>query len=414
VKKAHRLLVFLLLICSPALAARKVALIIGIGDYPDDSKLLKLAADDDTTKLKAVLANNGWTVYLLNNYAELKNQPNRQNILRTLGIEETNSGLRFGASDRSFLGVHSLSSDDTLLFFYGGHGWSGPDDSTQYILPRDVQRKANGFDESTLISLSEIKTALRRTDAGSIILVADACRDNDSNPISKGNKSSSVPVWTRSAAASPTQGKVYDPESKDNPQHFVELYASYPGEVAYEMRDRNNGVFSYYLSMALSPEGSAEAESRSKNCVTLASLFEFARKSTVNYVQGQLHSKQEPQMFSDDLEWPKEFCVADYVAPTNASRPIQNQPTQEQLQAAEEARRRQLEDAEKQRKKQVEFQACINEQIQTCMQSCVQAWHHSYSDCSKKFCVYDDRDSKFGKKLGTQGLNYNSWTAECQ
>lgn len=371
----------------PGLASpRRIALIIGVGSYPSRSGLPSLAADNDTARISSVLSNDGWIVYLLNTYEELRNQPNRQNILRTLGIDDSPSGVTYGASDRPYLGKGSLTDSDTLLFFYGGHGWTGPS-GVDYILPRDFEKLQNGdFDDKTLISLNAIETALRATDAGSIIIVTDACRTTGA----VARNAPSIPVWTRSATASPTRGEVFN--NVGEVQHVFSLRSSSPGQVSYEMKEHSSGVFSYYFWTALSPDGLRQASNG--KCLTLAALFDFTRSNTVNYVQAQLHQSQQPYIDTNDLQWPKEFCVAEPVTPSLPSLPSSKSPNGVSMTAGSQSA----------------FDQCIAGYVQKCIYDCVVNYHLKESVCEARMCAYDDRKSK---KSPAPGLNYQLWTRAC-
>jgi uncharacterized caspase-like protein len=74
-----------------------------------------------------------------------------------------------------FDGKDFLQPEDNFWFFFGGHGKRHK--GVDYLLPSDADP---GDVERTALSIREIGDRLRRSGAGNVILLIDACRDEDS------------------------------------------------------------------------------------------------------------------------------------------------------------------------------------------------------------------------------------------
>ena len=71
--KLHKtILIVLLLLCGFATAQNKLALVIGIGDYPEESGWCKIHGDNDISIVTEMLEENGFEqVQILSNKAEI-------------------------------------------------------------------------------------------------------------------------------------------------------------------------------------------------------------------------------------------------------------------------------------------------------------------------------------------------------
>ncbi|MCL2713383.1 MAG: caspase family protein [Alphaproteobacteria bacterium] len=137
----------------PAMAAKRVALVIGNNDYRNVPKLLK--AVNDARTIDAALKQIGFAVMLAENQ-------NRRQFSEAL--------LAF---DRS------LEAGDTAFFFYSGHGYEIH--GQNYLLPIDVPAATEGQEElvrDAAFSADRIIERLLNRNVRSAILVFDACRNN--------------------------------------------------------------------------------------------------------------------------------------------------------------------------------------------------------------------------------------------
>jgi len=147
-----------LLACSmaltaPALAAKRVALVIGNNDYKNVPKLQK--AVNDARTMGDTLKQLGFTVMLAENQ-------NRQQFSQTL--------LAFD---------NAVEPGDTAFFFYAGHGFEIA--GQNFLLPTDVPAATEGQEElvrDASILADRIIERLQNKKARTSILVFDACRNN--------------------------------------------------------------------------------------------------------------------------------------------------------------------------------------------------------------------------------------------
>jgi Caspase domain len=147
-----------LLACSmaltaPALAAKRIALVIGNNDYKNVPKLQK--AVNDARTMGDTLKQLGFTVMLAENQ-------NRQQFSQTL--------LAFD---------NAVQAGDTAFFFYAGHGFEIA--GQNFLLPTDVPAATEGQEElvrDASILADRIIERLQNKKARTSILVFDACRNN--------------------------------------------------------------------------------------------------------------------------------------------------------------------------------------------------------------------------------------------
>ena len=150
------LLVSLILACvalvgepSPAvLAERRVALVVGVGDYQLVHPLKTPV--DDATAVAAKLKTSGFDTTLVAN-------PDLKGLRRTLASFEELAGQA-----------------DVALFYYAGHAVQVQEQN--YLLPTDVNPQVEADLTSDGVPLARVRRALGQARLRVIIL--DACRDN--------------------------------------------------------------------------------------------------------------------------------------------------------------------------------------------------------------------------------------------
>jgi uncharacterized caspase-like protein len=143
----------LLLAAAPALAEKRIALVVGNDDYKSIDRLEK--AVNDAISVTAALQQRGFQVILV------RNADRREFLTR---LAEFNSRVEPG---------------DLALFFFSGHGVEVR--GTNYVLATDVPSLNQG--QETLltgeaIAADKIVADLQDRGARATVLVLDACRDN--------------------------------------------------------------------------------------------------------------------------------------------------------------------------------------------------------------------------------------------
>ena len=143
-------------LASPAHAAKRVALVIGIDKYDNLSSAAQLKrARSDAAAVALTLK-------------ELK--------FEVIAKEDV-SRSEFNSVWQDFL--NRLAPGDTAAFYFAGHGVELG--GRNYLLPRDVPHVRPGRDEflkRESLSVHEFLTDLREKDTGLNIVILDACRDN--------------------------------------------------------------------------------------------------------------------------------------------------------------------------------------------------------------------------------------------
>ena len=143
----------LLILASPAQAAKRVALVIGNNDYRNVPKLQK--AVNDARTMGDTLRQLGFSVMVAENQT-------RQAFSQTL--------LAFD---------QQIEAGDTAFFFYAGHGFEIA--GQNYLLPTDVPAATEGQEElvrDASILADRVVERLQNKKARTSILVFDACRNN--------------------------------------------------------------------------------------------------------------------------------------------------------------------------------------------------------------------------------------------
>lgn len=146
-----------LLAAAPAVAEKKVALVVGVDDYPNfpaDMQLERAVADAEA--IGDALQALGFRVTRL-----------------TEGVSQELFLRRFG----EFLS--GIERGDTALFFFAGHGVGI--DGTNYLIPADVPRITDGNErlvKSRSLSETDLIADIRDRGARVTVMVIDACRNN--------------------------------------------------------------------------------------------------------------------------------------------------------------------------------------------------------------------------------------------
>jgi formylglycine-generating enzyme required for sulfatase activity/uncharacterized caspase-like protein len=172
-----------------------------------------------------------------------------------------NSQPSFG-SLRRFLRVRFdnafLSSGDNFWFFFSGHGMRHGE--KDYLLPCDGDPHPEGIEE-TAIPLSYVSERLRRCGADNVVLLLDACRNEDS---SKG-----IGL------------------GEEEQQGVITFASCSPSERSYEIEALQQGSFTYALLEALRIQGAG-------NCATVERLEQRLRYRIPEINQAHRKPKQNP------------------------------------------------------------------------------------------------------------------------
>ena len=206
----------------------KVAVVVGVGNYPKLNGLAKLQfAARDAEAVARRLERYGYSVNLLRD-----EQANWGTV---------NNALKLASS--------VVDDDGTLLFYFSGHGFS--DESGESYLatvettPQNLQR--------TGTALKEVMELVQGSRAQRKMLLIDACRDE-------------ATVGTKSMGLR-SMGELKQSEG------VRVLYSTKSGSYSYEDTELGHGLFTYYLLKGLDGEAA-----RSDNLVTFRDLADYTTR----------------------------------------------------------------------------------------------------------------------------------------
>jgi hypothetical protein len=264
------------------LGQEKWAIIIGISTYAYVNNLRY--CDDDASELSSLLTPNWGT-----NHIKLLTNSNAKKA----SIQDAINGWLSPLED----------ADDTVLFFFSGHGSNGPD-----VAPMD---EADGIDEyicpydSTLSNYSsyirddELDQWLSVLNAGKIVVVLDTCfAGGFLNSMTRINGESGEETRFLASADEPNEAIVNDDFSKDisKPGRVV-LTACAENEDSNEDADIQNGAFSYFTIDGLRNQGKI-ADTNSNHEISAQEIFNYAAPLTLSFSQNSSHlTVQHPQMY---------------------------------------------------------------------------------------------------------------------
>jgi len=217
------------------ISEEKVALVIGLSDYPEHSNIPSLSyAKNDALALEKKLTAFGYRVRILTDY-------------------QATTGAVLSVIDD--LGQYLTADQGTFVFYFSGHGFA--QDKANYLAT--YESDMNDL-ERTGLSLERVIDRLRATGARRHVLFIDACRD-DPNTGSK---------------------------NLNNPGSFKEfdlaegtqiLFSTKYGGKSYEYSQLGHGVYTYYLLQGL--DGKARRED---GLLTFTKLADYVSVSVKDYV----------------------------------------------------------------------------------------------------------------------------------
>ncbi|NJL85501.1 MAG: hypothetical protein HC886_05255 [Leptolyngbyaceae cyanobacterium SM1_1_3] len=167
--------------------------------------------------------------------------------------------LRVRFEDKDF-----LNPEDNFWFFFAGHGKRHK--GSDYLLPLDADP---GNVLGTALAIREVGDRLRRSGAGNVILLLDACRDEDDRA---------------------GQGIGFERQ-----QGVVTVSACSPDELSYEIDDLQQGAFTHSLLEGLKIQGQG-------NCATVDRLDQYLhyRVPALNQQYGK--PKQHPYVVAEPMQ----------------------------------------------------------------------------------------------------------------
>ncbi|KOR33418.1 hypothetical protein TI05_01180 [Achromatium sp. WMS3] len=213
----------------------KMAVVVGINDYPSSSGLRSLRyAKADAEALAQALKQAGYGVQLLTNSNATKGS-----ILNTL----------------SNIGKVLEPQKGTAIFAFAGHGFRDRN-GNNYLAPFEASA---GYIEDTGLSLKKVEATLVASGARRRILLIDACR-NDPKP---GSRSGATVMDTF------TQQPLFQ-----NADGTRILFSTRAGGFSWENPELGHGIFTYFIL-----EGLKGKAANKQGLITFRGLSDYVQKA---------------------------------------------------------------------------------------------------------------------------------------
>jgi formylglycine-generating enzyme required for sulfatase activity len=225
------------------LPPRYYALVVGVKQY-DPNELRPLPyAEPDAAELSKVLKNKGFRRVVLMTQTEGAKQfrylPTSKNIRTTL------EGL-----------LKNKRKQDVVLVALAGHGVQFRGEDSAYFCPMDTKLK----NRETLISLKEIYQQLEGCDAGTRLLLVDACRNDPQSDNSRSANEVKIESVTR-------------PQTIQPPGGVAALFSCSSGQRAYESEKLKHGLFFHSIIEGLN----GKADFRKSDPLTWSELVAWTK-----------------------------------------------------------------------------------------------------------------------------------------
>jgi uncharacterized caspase-like protein len=236
---------------------RRLALLIGVGDYTDLTDL-ELTVPD-ITSLREKLIGAGFAtedvVCMTTQETDSDLRPTVQMLQRQLNPDANNS----------FMG--RIQSSDFVLIAMSGHGVEV--EEVPYFCPCD----ADPTDPNTMISVQALLDTLRDSPAKYKLVLIDACRNRLSQSAGRDVGDSDLDFGNFSRSA--------ETASEDSGVMIMQSCAT--GQISWENRSLGHGVFMYHLMEGLT--GEADEVGNQDGVIQLLELYSYASDETADYTR---------------------------------------------------------------------------------------------------------------------------------
>lgn len=245
------------LFCLHGFAGKTYVISVGIADYKEINDL-KLS-EKDAADFAAYMSGRGADITLITGP-----EASHVNIVSAL---------------RRVAGL--AREDDTVLFFFSGHGYEGgfccwdmaalrPSSTSRYSTQAEKTHINQAYRYFGGLSYIEIQILLRNCRARTKIVIADACY---SGGLRKGLK-------LNTSVQSARNGDV------------IFLLSSRMDETSLEMTEGKNGLFTCYILKGLS----GEADINNDGQITISELFRYTGRNVSSYASGK-QQQQHPVLW---------------------------------------------------------------------------------------------------------------------
>ncbi len=250
---------------------KKRALLIGIQYYKNYSDLSCCHGDVDD--MKKLLRISGFEDDCI---TELKDD-----------ISKTVTASDIAAAAASFR--NRIQNGDKVVFFFSGHGY-GDENGNNYLIGNDGHFDFPEF----LVKVQKIQLLLKEKQPAEIVMIIDACRTytvKGSKDAGVENKSS---MHTGKNLIVTLRDKK-ETQSVSGRTIIKTIYSASEGQQSYEYKDKNNGVFTYYLTYLLEQQNAGrEVDIDGDGIVTFEDLVDFASVKIKDYCKSEKLGEMEP------------------------------------------------------------------------------------------------------------------------
>ena len=254
---------------------KNFAITIGINKYEHIDRPLNYAASDAEKVRDFLLSEADFDqVFYYSDYSpsinNISTRPTRSGLLRLLKV----------TFEKEFMGA-----GDNFWFFFSGHGARVK--GIDYIIPSDAFIEDI---ESSAISVNYIIQRLQRCGADNVVLILDACREQGDN-ISKDIKG---------------VGEQTQKEARE--KGVITICSCSPNEYSWELKDLQQGVFTYALLEGLGSKGKK---------ATVERLNEHLKYRVKELAKSQ--GKQTPSIMADPIEKSHLILMPKYATKSDIS-----------------------------------------------------------------------------------------------
>ena len=243
-----------------AFVPRRVALVIGVDRYDDDTFPTLRYAASDAHEIGELLEEPMWGGF--------------DDVVVLTGREHTSRVAILAAVDEI---VSTLQRNDTFLLYFSGHGTLSTDDSGQtslYICPRDTvaeRPESSGLRVDTLQRIFKSRVKARRK-----VLILDSCHNGEA----------------KSFLDEQTRERMNQRRSPMDPliltrmgEAEAHLFAAAFHQPALEDPDLEHGVYTYFLLQAQGRR-SGDSDLNRDGVVTVVEAHQYARDHTISHTGG--------------------------------------------------------------------------------------------------------------------------------
>lgn len=251
-----------------AIAARRFALLVGVGTY-EDARIPSLAAPrNDVILLGATLV------------GRLGFAPER--VVPLIDAEATKRQIELQLSRLA----EYAEPDDMVVVYFSGHGsydddldGDEEDGTDEFLLPFDTN-----LDALTASAISDdlLGYWMQRCRSKNVLLFFDSCH---SGGAARGTRGFAGPRTAKSRAIS--RDSVMADVSRKG---IAVLTASRADELAWEDEHIGHGVFTYYLAQALAGKADADGDGR----ISVADIYGYLHGAVVDWCFASSRKKQSP------------------------------------------------------------------------------------------------------------------------